>query len=285
MLVSNKSELQRTLENPQSQAALIESLAIARLLDFCIIEKNYRISDQWTQPIQFTNLGQQIIDELRQRYQRVKPNEAKMAVFLSFACPEGLLVDLSTDVDALRQQLSREILSRRIRFPYIFGRELHDVAAELYPARTRLDNAQTIKVLDKLPPGVFQYGRTVVGPYGCTYSDVPRLMPASNRVPGYLCSDPACNVVHILRLDTGDTAIIKARELLQDIITKKHSEVPDEYGRLILDTVIKDTLPANKFSSVNLFDVLSDGLNEDELGAVVGNILRRGFKEIGRAHV
>lgn len=281
-MTTDTSELRRSLEDPQLRATLTDILGITHLLSRCVIDKNYRISDQWTRPIQFTALGAQILDELTQRYKRIKPNDAKMAVFLQFECPDGLLVDLSTDLDALRQQLSREILTERIRYPYIFGRELHDIAAELYPTRTTLDNVQTLKVLAKLPVGIFQYGRIIVGPYGCIYSDVPRLMPSSLRVPGYLCPNPACSSVHGLQLETATSSISKARSLLSQLIIKNHSGAPDDSTPLISDAVLMDTLPLNKFSSANLFDVLSDGLNEDELRITIGNVLRRTFKTDGR---
>src|SRR5260370_25459181 len=130
---------------------------------------------------------------------RLRPNDAKMAVFLQYGCAVGFLFDPATDLDRLRRQISSELLHGRILFPYIFGRELHDAAARLYPARTALDNRQTIKLLTELPIGVFQDGRTVVGPYGCTYSDTPRQADARTNAPGYLCSDAACAQLHSFR--------------------------------------------------------------------------------------
>src|SRR5579862_9764491 len=166
--------LRESINIPEKRIQLTEILCIGSLLSSCIIDSSYRLSDEWITPLAFTELGQRIVSELLKNHRRLKPNDAKMAVFLNFGCADGLLIDPATDLDRLRRQLSSELLGGRILFPYIFGRELHDAAARLYPARTTLDNKQTIKLLKELPIGVFQDGRTVVGPYGCTYSDAPR---------------------------------------------------------------------------------------------------------------
>src|SRR5205807_1222460 len=100
-------------------------------------------------------------------------------------------------------------------FPYIFGRELHDLAAERYPERWSLDNRETVRLLRDLPIGVFQLGRIVTGPYGCTAAPHPRQLVARRIVPGYLCSDATCSDVHSLELSTSTTAtIVKTRSVV-----------------------------------------------------------------------
>ena len=232
--------------------------------------------------MKLTSLGNKIVDDFLAEHKRVKPNDAKMAVFLQFGVADGLLVDTSTDIDALRQQISVELRSSHIRFPYILGRELHDAAAEMFPAITQLDNSQTIRLLNKLPIGVFQDGRTVVGPYGCTYSDAPREVSAGYSVPGYLCSDEACSAVHTIYLSTGDSSIMKARNLLSRYLEKHYSQADDENMRLIREAFEVDSFSLYPFPTTNLVDLLSDGLSEDELRVVIDHLLRRTFKREGR---
>ena len=251
------------------------------MLNGCIIDKRYRLPDDWIHPIRFTELGQKIIFGcLKANARRLKPNDVHFSVFLTFGCSDGMFVDLATDIDALRSQLSKEILAGRIKYPYILGRELHDTAAELYPGQTRLDNNQTLRVLDKLPVGVFQKGRTVVGPYGCTYSDVPRSLRSSSLVPGYLCPSEACGAVHKIQLETGDASINKARGIVAGYIRKNRSPGPDGHLPLVSKSVMLDS--GSQFSTANLFDVLSDGLDVEELRGVVDNLLRMSFKDPGR---
>jgi hypothetical protein len=274
--------LRESLNVPETRNQMVEILSIGALLSSCIIDSSYRLSDEWISPFAFTELGQKIIVELLKSHKRLKPNDAKMAVFLQYGCADGLLIDPSTDLHRLRRQMSSELLSGRIMYPYIFGRELHDAAARLYPARTTLENKQTIKLLKELPIGIFQDGKTVVGPYGCTYSDAHRQAEATHHVPGYRCSNEACDIVHSLHLSTGSSTASRARGILGNYLEKHYSQTADEHVPLIREAMMMEYLPESSFPRLNLLDVLSDGLSEDELRVVIDKLLRRTFKIEGR---
>ena len=236
-------DLRESISIPEERIQLTEILCIGSMLSSCIIDSSYRISDDWIAPLAFSGLGEKLASELQKNHKRLRPNDVKMAIFLQFGCADGLLIDPATDLDRLRRQLSSELLHGRIFFPYIFGRELHDSAARIYPARTSLDSKQTIRLLKELPIGVFQDGRTVVGPYGCTYSDIPRQADATTTVPGYLCSDAACDIVHYINLHTGNSAVARARHILADYLQKHYSQTADEHIPLIRDAMMMEYLP------------------------------------------
>lgn len=276
------SALQEVVNEPGSRIKLTELLAIKSLLSYCIIDRNYRLSDAWIRPLHFTKLGDETISDCTAHYRRLRPNDIKMAVFLTVGCTEGMFIDISTDIEALRQQISIETRQGKIRFPYIFGRELHDVAAELFPAQTRLDNSQTLRLLDQLPIGVFQVGRTVVGPYGCTHSDEPRQAGPSFSVPGYMCPDQACTSIHSIDLSTGDSAIARARGKVSQYIYKNYSKAADPHLKLISRATYLDMLSGSPFITTNLIDLLSDGLSVEELRFVLDHLMRKTFKREGR---
>ena len=276
------TDLQDIISDPDNRTKLTELIGIIAFLHRCVIDRNYRLSDNWIRPLRFTSLGEQTIAACMTHYRRLKPNDVRMAVFLTIGCTEGLLIDISTDIDSLRQQLSVELRQGRIRFPYIFGRELHDAAAELFPAQMKLDNSQTIKLLDKLPIGVFQLARTVVGPYGCTYSDIPRSAGPRFSVPGYRCPDESCTAIHDITINTADSAISRARKKVSQYIEKNYSKAADAHVPLISRAFTLERLPISDLLKTNLIDVLSDGLNEDELRSVADHLLRRTFKREGR---
>lgn len=278
----NIAELRASVEDPAQRTQLAEILGITTLLSRCIIDANYKLADSWIDPIKLTPLGDEIVRQCSSKYRRMRPNEARMGVFLEFGCASGLLVDLSTSIERLRAKISSEVTQRRIHFPYIFGRELHDTAAEFFPERTNLNNRQTIELLRKLPIGVFQAGRTVVGPYGCTYSDIPRELVPSLNVPGYLCSDETCSAIHTIFLSTASSSISKARTWISDFIEQNYSDAEDEHVDIVREAIARDVLPFSIDSSDNLIDVLSDGLNENELRGVVDLLLRQSFKDKSR---
>lgn len=273
-------ELRSIISDPQNREQLTELLAIQNLLIRCVLDRNYRLSDDWIRPLRFTSLGWQTIRACQEKYPRMKPNDAKMAAFLTMGCTEGLLVDISTDIDSIRRQLSREVLHRRIRYPYIFGRELHDAAAELFPAQTRLDNGQTVKLLNRLPIGVFQSGRTVVGPYGCTHSDVFRQASPILHVPGYRCPDESCTSIHKISLTTGDSAIGRAHQRVKEYIYKNYPKTADPYAPLVQRAVSAEAMQFSpRFPRIVLIDVIADGLDENELRSAIDSLLRRTFKD------
>lgn len=276
------NDLQEIVCDPEKRVKLTELLAIRSLLDNCVIDRNYRISDNWIRPLRFSPLGEQVIDACLRHYNRLKPNDAKMAVYLTIGCTDGLLIDISTDIEALREQISIEVRQRRLKYPYIFGRELHDTAAEFFPAQTKLDNGQTIRLLDNLPTGVFQQGRTVVGPYGCTYSDIPREAGPQFSVPGYRCPEESCMGIHSIILSTADSAISRAQKKVRQYIDKNYSKAADPHVSLIGRAFTLDVLSKFDFLSTNLIDVLSDGLREDEFRSVIDHLLRRTFRREGR---
>ena len=276
------SSLREAVNDPEQRLRLAELLAIVSLLRRCIIDHSYRLSDDMICPMRFTAFGQKTIDSCMKAHSRLRPNDVKMAVFLVTVCTDGMMVDLSTDLEALRQQISREILRGKIKFPYIFGRELHDTAAKLFPARTRLDNRQTIQLLNQLPVGVFQEGRTVVGPYGCTYSDVPRQAGSTVYVPGYRCPEESCTSIHRLELSTADSSIQKAEKLLRQFMEKNYSQSVDEHLPLLSRAITLEVVPTASFPTTNLIDVLSDGFSEEELRVIIDHLMRRTFKREGR---
>jgi hypothetical protein len=281
-VLESVNELREIVDDPEKRVRLTEIFSITSLLSNCIIDSNYRLADDWIGPLRLSPLGERTVEACMKCYRRLKPNDAKMAVFLTFGCTEGLLIDIATDIDGMRQQISKEMRHGRIRFPYIFGRELHDAAAELFPAQEKLDNAQTIRLLNQLPAGVFQEGRTVVGPYGCTHSDIPRLAGPHFAVPGYRCPDEACTSIHRLRLKTADGSISRARTKIRQYIERNYSKAADEHAPLIRRALMLDLLPVSVFPTVNLIDVLSDGLSVDELRAVIDHLMRRTFRGEGR---
>lgn len=56
------NELQAIVADPENRAKLIEVFSIQALLENCIIDRNYRLSDNLIRPLRFTPLGKQTID-------------------------------------------------------------------------------------------------------------------------------------------------------------------------------------------------------------------------------
>ena len=194
---------------------------------------NIAFLTHWSNPLCFSDLGKEISREILTSNRRVKPNEVKLAVFFHVGCPDGLLIEPNTEVAALRHGISTEMRSQRILFPYIYGRDLHDLAATQYPEKTHLSNSESIALLRQLPQGVFQEGKTVVGPLGAIVSDCYRSILSRLAVPGYLCSDETCSGVHSIQLQTALSAIQRSRRIVSEYVDQHHGGTDDEHARII----------------------------------------------------
>ena len=170
--------------------------------------------------------------------------------------------------------------SRRVQFPYVLGRELHDQAATLFPEKTRLNNTESVKLLSNLPQGVFQMGRSTVGPFGCVESEHFRQLPSARTVPGYLCDRKSCSDIHQIDLETLEKAPInRALKHLGDYVLEYHNDSVSKIEAMIADEVSREMRPWAHTDSGGLMNLLSDGLDNGELRSVANVLLRQEVKE------
>ncbi len=187
---------------------------VSDLLDVlrdCIIDDDYAVPDDLKEALPLSARGNEIKSRLIRREQ-VPAKEAHLMCALTLGHDE-LLVDIhGIEVDALQASISRQILDREIRFPLVFGRAFYDAYASLFDEeKVLVSTDETQKLLNLVPPGVFQYGRFVVGPSGLNTSDHSRSLRFSKRVPAYHCNDPVCRELHPVVLSTSQKAPINAQ--------------------------------------------------------------------------
>jgi hypothetical protein len=282
--VGSEEELRAALADPELLHRYNELLEIKTLLSGCIIDRNYVIPDSLVNPIRLTDFGEHVLKAASENRRRVRPNEMRMAIFLSYGCAGGIFVNPATDLGGMRKALSAEIVKGKILYPWIFGRDLHDRASELYPGKTSFDNRKTLELLKGLPIGVFQGGYSLVGPFGCLVSEERRSLPPNSHVsvPGYLCGDETCDVVHSIHLKTGDSAVSKTRGLVGDYVAEKHSATADDNARLISEACGELDNPYRLDSYEALIDTVMDSLALEERRVIVDRLLRQKFRSPGK---
>ncbi|MGC4876674.1 hypothetical protein ACLQ26_10500 [Micromonospora sp. DT43] len=280
-MASETDDLRQVVLDPKLSAKVTDLISFTSLLQQCVLDSSYRISDDWIRSIRLTALGESVVSGLTEKYKNIKPNDARLTTFLRIGASDGLFISLATDLDGLRKTLGEEIRRGRILFPYVFGRDLHDLAAEIAPKKTTLSLSETLTVLRKLPVGVFQSGWTTVGPYGCQLSPFPRQMRPLRKVPGYLCSDVTCHKVHNISLQTGATSIRRAGEKMEQYVSTRFYHPVNDHRRLVTEAQFKTLASSITDTSSNLFDLLSDALSLNEVRAVVDLLLRRNFRSNG----
>ena len=108
--------------------------------------------------------------------------------------------------------MNTEIIEKRIRLPYRFGRLLYDRFNDTYDGtRTSHLAAQDVAaLLDDTPQGVYQIGFLTSGPLGLIRSEQGRLLPPELNLPLWHCSDTGCGATHTVSLLPPTVPVVEA---------------------------------------------------------------------------
>lgn len=246
------------------------------LLDFlgdCIIDNDYTIPDAMSDAIHLTDEGNKLVDRLV-RKEKVPPKEARIMTALTLGHQE-LFIDVeSTDIDALSLSVSKQIVDRKISYPFAHGRELYDVYAELFlTEKETLSLTETFELIERLPIGVFQHGKYVCGPYGLLIARTKRNIPASRSVPAYHCEQASCELVHRVHLSTSQDALINAhRDRVRKILEAEPNMASDWEGLARLATGLEHAFFADARAG-SVTPILADCLSDKELRTLFGRLL------------
>lgn len=194
---------------------------------------------------------------------------AKMGVILSFAYDE-LFVDVERTVgDEIATAMSREIRSGTLHFYQEYGRLLYDRFFDLFPTRTdKLNNAETMALVEGTQQTAYQFGRLTVGPLGVLTSTGFREFAPQHDAPLWHCSDPGCSALHTVRLGAGPLHSNPVAETVRNLCArdeKDRSEWEGLFYRL-------SSIDRGYYSESNLARLpylLVDAFDEDELRTIL----------------
>ena len=174
----------------------------------CLLADGYEYPVGLAKAIQLSPVGGDMVEAVRQQT-NTGPADAKAAALAAFVAGDTVLIDASqTDADEVARLLSVEIAAKRIRYPWIYGRQLdlhYSSSYEPTTAPRSLPAGQSYRLLNGIPQGVAQIRDIVVGPFGILRSDELRYTPPLMCGPNFQCSDVGCNVAHHVELQTGTT--------------------------------------------------------------------------------
>lgn len=257
------------------QSRYVDICDLIEILADCTIADNYTVSDELNAAIKLTDAGNSILNKLTMR-QKVNAKDARLLCALHLG-HEELFIDVdATDIEKLTDAINKELKKRTIRFPFIYGRNLYDAYADLFDEeKDLLTNEETLKLLDKLPDGVFQYGTFTVGPYGVRRGLSARNIQSKRRVLAYHCSKVTCQNVHPVLLQTGYGAAIHRHREKLDTVLASHNE-PSEWWALAAEL---SGLSSSRFLDQRagvLLPLIGDTLSDTELQSLVVDLLDKG---------
>ncbi|WP_157365873.1 hypothetical protein [Arthrobacter sp. Leaf234] len=244
---------------------------LVSLLRDCIIESNYKVSDELNGAITLSTSGRRIRDQLVTKEQ-VNPKEANVLTLLGLVHIDPLIDVMSLDFEKLELAISNEIKSKALSYPLIYGRSLYDRAAELFTEeRDYLRHDDTLKLLKDMPQGVFQAGKYLIGPFGLLKCDHLRLRYATTTVPLQHCSDHSCPSVHRVQLSTSyDAGVNRNRRALNKILDQISDESSEWNG--FMSDITADALNGYEVNNASTMpELLGDGFSDAELRIILQN--------------
>jgi hypothetical protein len=224
-------ELKQQYPQIDIQKRILELRALGTLMGKSIIVPKYKVPLALHEPIAFTASGNELVRGLASS-RSVNWGELRLAVFLRLYHDDLFIDPEKTDIAGIRKALSKEIQAGKVKYPFIFGRELYDKAFEEIEndSLRALDAPQTQRFLDGTSPGIFQLGETVVGPWGALQSREYRSVQPTRNPLLYHCEKPGCLTAHKIWLSTSDTRI---KEVGIRLHKKLDQRAPSNWERFI----------------------------------------------------
>jgi len=260
--------------------SLLEFTSIMELLQQCIIPSVFVVPTEMVDPIVFSPAGKQQVSSLKDKNRRMRPNEAAMAVALAIGDRQRLYVEPhQVDYARLRKAIGIEIQKGRILFPDLYEPELGRELFKVSPYSDRIENSDAIHILRRYSQGVFQLGRTVVGPFGCLESKGTRYMASDRQVWGFYCENAGCSTVHRFTLATGDSAIKRARKAHSDLLGDERTSPPGDQMKQFRLAVIKASGADPLMFGEALLEFCGDALTLLEVKSVASIAFRRALKD------
>ncbi|MEU4762637.1 hypothetical protein AB0H12_05245 [Actinosynnema sp. NPDC023794] len=271
MSIETNDHSVRPIESVEAES-LLRCYYLADFLGSCIVDDKYKPPVTLSASIKLSTKGRTLANQAKG--EGISLMEGELAAYMTMWAGDELLIDANeTEIDSLRSAISSEIKRSKIRFPWIYGRKLYDaVSSSSFHGSAHPSHEDTLRLLDRLPLGVFQIGPYVAGPYGLVESKQWRIIRPRIVVPSYHCDDIECDRVHSVHLSTADSGVSKAIGKLRSKVAKLH-KVNVEYREAVLEVQSKHIPPFSWFNNSDLPFFLFECLTIDEIRKLLVRLL------------
>lgn len=211
MAWENVLQLEEKYKESEFQKPFMELFILHFFMQRCLTSSEYKPSDTFGDTISLTSTGKEWVPRIQQKVRSISLPEINFALFIKFFHHELFIDVTTTNPEAIRKILHAEIVRKMIRYPWVYDRLLYDRFFDMFPNQTdKLTSRETTKLLEGTPPGVFQIGDILIGPFGVLNSSCQRFLPPAQTVRLWHCSDPSCTAFHRVWLSTGESKVSKA---------------------------------------------------------------------------
>lgn len=249
-------------------------LRLYELTDFlseCVIRRGYKIPDALNNALKLSPYGTSLVTKASK--QGVPPKVARLSCLLEFFYLDLLIDPIATDADEVAEVISDEIRQGHILLPFVFGPALYTKAANLFEDERRfLSTADTLKLLEDEPQGVFHFGPWLSGPFGLLRTTHHRGISPTRRVPLQHCHDVSCRNVHPTALQSDQNAEINRRRSDISEILRYENDQPSEFAAFLGELTRDLTRYYDDTDFSALPYLLGDAMSIRELSAVLSEV-------------
>ncbi len=254
--------------DPELRQGLLRILPVASFVRDCILPADFVFPDSFASTVVLTSEGEECANFLRTGPHAIAEADIRAILLGTTAYRELLVEPAQTDVDAIVSELSGQVASARIRYPFVYHRELYEKYFEVFGANSHPISAEeTQALLDGSSQGVFQVCSLVSGPFGLLPSSETRYLPPTSSAPLAHCRDPGCPGIHPVACVTSPTAAGQGYRTL-GIHLRESVGAPSEWRSLFIDLLRPDEVYYAPINSGNLPDLLGNALSDSELRTV-----------------
>jgi hypothetical protein len=271
MATRNVDELKAAHSEPAFQAKFIALMSLQSFFRELIFTDSFQVGEAMNDHIVLTEYGERVYEKLRKDQDDYEDHEIKFGLFLKFY-HEELLVDVERcDLKSVRNEMTKRLHNNDLMSPWVYDRLLYDkYFDEFEETDTALTNSDVKKLLTGTPIGVFQIGKTVIGPFGVLESSDFRYLPPFKSVRLWHCSDPSCQAFHAVDLKEGGTVY---GNILEQIENQFQDIEASDYFRFFMNLITHE----NNFYDINRVHeapiMLINCFSESELREVLKQVI------------
>ncbi|MDV6168587.1 hypothetical protein R1T16_09140 [Flavobacterium sp. DG1-102-2] len=207
--------LKKHLKDTAYISRLNELYNISHALRHCIIlDDNF--ADNINFQLNLTPTGNKLFNYLKKENPAVNNCVIYLAIFFDFYY-DKLYFDIEKfDIENLYLLIENWISQNKIKYPWIYGKELYDKYFDEFNNQEEdLSFQDTVRLLENTSKGVFQIENLIIGPLGITKSTTNRRIMPTNEIHLWHCPDPSCPSFHKATLNNSDDS--KILGILDDI--------------------------------------------------------------------
>jgi hypothetical protein len=246
-----------------------------------ILTENYQPSNVFSDSVSLTQYGKKYADFLKSIDDSLTDSEINFVLFIRFFHEELFIDVIETKFDVIIKVLNEDIISGKIRYPWIFDTLLYDKFLEVFGSgRETLSFEDVRKLLDGTPKGVFQYGDGLVGPFGLIKSEQKRWFPPRKKLPLWHCPDAGCTKLHTVKLLGYNGKISK---LSKTLLSKLETDCPEPSNWDVFYYINSVNQNQRYYDEIQLRDImiyLGNCFNENELKLILKRLIETYSKYI-----